>query len=76
VSDTEERMEQYISCLQTSVTREVLYNTVIEFCMPIKLVRLIKMYLNEAYNKVRIHNHLSDAFPIQNGLKQGEALPS
>jgi hypothetical protein len=37
-------------------------------------VRSIKMSLNETYTKVRISNHLSDSFPIQNGLKQGGAL--
>jgi hypothetical protein len=35
-----------------------------------KLLRLIKMCLNETYSKVC----LSDNFPIQNGLKQGDAL--
>jgi hypothetical protein len=39
-----------------------------------KLVRLIKMCLNETYSKVRIGKPLSDSFPIQNGLKQGDAL--
>jgi hypothetical protein len=39
-----------------------------------KLVRLIKMCLNETYSKVRIGKHLSDSFTIQNGLKQGDAL--
>jgi hypothetical protein len=39
-----------------------------------KQVRLIKMYLNETYSKVHIGKHLSDSFPIQNGLKQGDAL--
>jgi hypothetical protein len=39
-----------------------------------KLVRLIKMCSNETYSKVRIGGHLSDSFPIQNGLKQGDAL--
>jgi hypothetical protein len=43
-----------------------------EVCM--KLVRLIKMCLNGTYNKVRIGKHLSENFPIQNGLKQGDAL--
>jgi hypothetical protein len=28
----------------------------------------------ETYSKVRIGNHLSDSFPIQNVLKQGDAL--
>jgi hypothetical protein len=39
-----------------------------------KLVRLIKICLNETYNKVHIGRHLSDNFPIQNDLKQGYAL--
>jgi hypothetical protein len=57
-----------------SVRREVLYNILIEFWIPMKLVRLIKMCLNETYSEVRIGKHLSDNFPIQNGLKQGDAL--
>jgi hypothetical protein len=32
------------------------------------------MCLNETYGKVRIGKHLFDNFPIQNGLKQGDAL--
>jgi hypothetical protein len=39
-----------------------------------KLVKLIKMCLNETYSKVYRVKHLSDKFPIQNGLKQGSAL--
>jgi hypothetical protein len=39
-----------------------------------KLFRLIKMCLNETYSKIRIGKHLSDSFPVQNGLKQGDAL--
>jgi hypothetical protein len=39
-----------------------------------KLVKLIKICLNETYSKVRIGKHLSDNFPIQNRLKQGDAL--
>jgi len=37
-----------------------------------KPIRLIKMCLNESYNKVHIDKCLSDAFPTQNGLKQGD----
>jgi hypothetical protein len=32
------------------------------------------MCLNETYNKVHIGKLLSDKFPIQNGLKQEDAL--
>jgi hypothetical protein len=56
------------------VRREVLYNIPIEFGLPMKLVMLIKTCLNETYSKVLIGKHLSDSFPIQNGLKEGDAL--
>jgi hypothetical protein len=32
------------------------------------------MHLNETYSKFRIGKLLSDKFPIQNGLKKGDAL--
>jgi hypothetical protein len=57
-----------------SVKRGVLYNILLEFGIPKKLVRLIKMCLNETYSKVRIGKLLSDKFPIRNGLKHGDAL--
>jgi hypothetical protein len=31
-------------------------------------------HLNETYSKVHVGKHLFDTFPIQNGLKQGDAL--
>jgi hypothetical protein len=35
---------------------------------------LIKMCLNEMYSNVHTDTHLSQGYPIQNGLKQGDAL--
>jgi len=52
------------------VRREVLYNILIEFGIPMKLVRLMKMCLNETYSRVCIGKHLSDIFPSKNDLKQ------
>jgi hypothetical protein len=64
----------FCRCVYDSVTSEILYSILIEFGVPMKLVRLIKMYLNEMCNRVHIAKHLSDNFPVQNGLKQGDAL--
>jgi hypothetical protein len=51
-----------------------LYNILIKFGMPLKLVRLIKMCLKEAYSKVRVGGNLSYVFPIRNVLKQGDVF--
>jgi hypothetical protein len=51
-----------------------MYNILIEFGIPIKLVSLVKMCLNITYNKAHIGKLLCGAFPIQNGLKQGNAV--
>jgi hypothetical protein len=42
--------------------------------LEILVVGIIKMCLNETYSTVCIGTNLSDKFPIQNGLKQGDAL--
>jgi hypothetical protein len=57
-----------------SIRREVLYNILIQFEVPMKLFRLIKMCLKETYSKICRGKYLSDTFPIQNGLKQRNAL--
>jgi len=57
-----------------SVRREVLCNILILFGTPMKLVRLIKIYLTETYGRVRVGKNLSEFFPIRNCWKQGDAL--
>ena len=57
-----------------SVRREVLYNILTEFGIPMRMVSLIRMCLNKTYSRVRVGKHLSDMFPIKNGLKGGNAL--
>jgi hypothetical protein len=57
--------------LVSHINRE---NILIEFRVPIKLVRLTDMCLNKTNSKVHIGKHLPNKFPFQNGLKQGDAL--
>ena len=51
-----------------------MYNILIEFGIPKKLVRLIKMCLTETYSRVLVGKNLSEMFPLKNCLKQGDAL--
>jgi hypothetical protein len=57
-----------------SVKREALYNILIEFGIPKKLVMLIKMCLSETYSRVHVGKNLPEMFPIKNGLKQVDVL--
>jgi len=51
-----------------------LYNILTEIGILIQPVRLIKMCLNETCSRVWVSKHLSDVFPIKNGLKQRDTL--
>jgi Reverse transcriptase (RNA-dependent DNA polymerase). len=48
-----------------SIKRESLYDILIKFGVPRKLVRLIKTCLDGTQSKVRIGNYLSSSFPIE-----------
>lgn len=43
------------------------------FVIPMELVRLTEMCLNETHLKIHTSKHMSGVFPTQYGLKQGDA---
>jgi hypothetical protein len=57
-----------------AVRREVLYNTLVEFGITMKQVRLKQKYLSETDSKVWVGKHLSDTFTIKNTLKKKQML--
>jgi hypothetical protein len=76
-------MRQFIVYLQTPRKpmiqlggRKILCmcNILIEYGIPMNLVKLIARRLNQTNRSVRVIKHLSDMFPIRNGLRQGEVL--
>jgi hypothetical protein len=58
-----------------SARTKVFYNILPQTSTPMKLARLMKTCLNKTYSKVHTDKLLSDAFPIQNDLKQHALLP-
>ena len=69
------KVRKLIQLIYDSIKRESLYDILIKFGVPKKLVRLIKTCLDGTQSKVRqIGNYLSSSFSIENGLKQGDAL--
>jgi hypothetical protein len=66
-SDSSPKKETY-----DSVRKKVLDNILIEFGIPMRLLRLINTCLGKTYSRVWVGKHLSDMFHIRNDLKQGE----
>jgi sorting nexin-29 len=54
--------------------RNQLCKAMLEFGIPLKLVRLTQATIEGATAKVKAQNKLSESFHIQNGLRQGDAL--
>jgi len=53
------RLFIYFTEAYDSVRREVLCSILIEFGIPMRLIRLIKMCLNEMYSTVQVGKNLS-----------------
>jgi hypothetical protein len=64
----------FVEFVNIFTSEEVLHNIPIEFRVPMKLLRLIKMCLNETCSGFHTSKHLPDDFPVQNGLKEEDAL--
>jgi hypothetical protein len=62
------KYSQFCKVSEGKLRKEVVYNILMEFGVPMKLFRLIKICLNETYIKLRIGKRLSDNFPTQNVL--------
>ena len=63
----------HLPSLLEAVPPSATWGRAIQFGISVKLVRLIKMCLIEIFSGVQVGKHLSDVFPIKNGLKQGDA---
>ena len=57
-----------------SIDRSVLYNIMLNFGIPAKLVRLTRMTMTNTVSQVRVQNRLTDLFETRTGLKQGDGL--
>ena len=51
-----------------------MYNILTECGIPLKLVRVIKMHVNETSSRVWVGKHFSNLFPIKYGLQKGDAF--
>ena len=57
-----------------SIHRESLWKIMREFQIPLKLINMCKLCIQDTYSKVRIKGKTSAAFKNKTGLKQGDAL--
>ena len=57
-----------------SIRRNYLYETMQDFGIPNKLIRLVHMTLNSTKSKIKIQGETSREFQIRRGLRQGDSL--
>jgi len=59
-----------------TIKRGQLYNAMSEFNIPNKLIRLMRMTVENTQSQVRIHSDLSDLITTKKGLRQCNSLAS
>ena len=59
-----------------SINRDRMLNDLVILCIPKKLVQLISVTMTGSKATVRVDNQYTPAFPITNGMRQGDALSS
>lgn len=57
-----------------SIKRSSLWWTMIVLGIPAKLVRLVKVYVQNSKCKVKFNSVMSEDFPVETSLRQGDAL--
>jgi sorting nexin-29 len=57
-----------------SINREVLWNALITFGIPAKIVKMIKLCMSKTRCIVRFNHYISDEFEVKTGLQQRDAL--
>jgi hypothetical protein len=72
-----ERVHQIFTDIKRAyycVRREELYRILTHFGVCEEPLKLIKIVLNEIFSKIHTDKYLSETFPFQNDLKQGDVL--
>jgi hypothetical protein len=62
------------SCAFYTVNRVVIFNSVIKYNVPDKLIRLTKLTMQQTKVKVKINNSYTEWFETKTGVRQGDPL--
>jgi len=57
-----------------TVNRDVIYNSLIKHNVPDKLIKLIKLTMQQTKMKVKVNNRYSEWFEMTTGVRQGDPL--
>ena len=56
----------------SQVNRDVIYNSLIKHNIPDKLIKLIKLIMQQTKMKVKVNNSYSEWFEMKIGVRQGD----